>query len=69
MQYGDLKLLAVCIVSQARPFPFCSADRFQYANPFVRVPHAESDGRCGTERLWPARLGGMEIPLAVYRRV
>ena len=31
------------LVSQARPFPFRSADRFQYL-------------RCGTERVWLARL-------------
>ena len=36
------------IVSQVRPFPFCSADRFHY--------HTESDRRCGTERVWLARL-------------
>ena len=42
------------LVSQARPFPSCSADRFQYA---ARA-NTESDRCCGTERVWLARLRG-----------
>ena len=41
-------------VSQAGPYPFRSADRFQYAS--LRVPHTESDQRCGTEKVWLMRL-------------
>ena len=43
--------LGTRLVLQARPFPSCSTDRFQY-----RHVDTESDRRCGMERVWLARL-------------
>ena len=64
--------LGTCLllVLQASPFPFRSADRFQYARregsgdsdlglflPSLRTPHTtKSDWCCGMERVWFARL-------------
>ena len=45
--------LAEVLVSQARPFPFRSADRFQYA---ADTTCTKSDRCCGTERVWLTRV-------------
>ena len=53
------------LVSQARPFLFCSANPFQY----VARANTESDRCCGTERVWLARLGMYMYILVVATQV